>query len=235
MLRGTLEEREALVIQMAQAGVKGKDIAKALGYKCGTSVTNILRKHGIKVDGYKDLKARVIECREQGMSIKETAECLGIPIGRATYWCKTTGYGGQRSDNKQDYTVEPHACPVCGKITTRKMYCSDECSHEHHWRLKNHRRRIKLKEALVDKDIELPQLYRRDGCMCHICGGACDFEDFKINENGYFVVGKTYPSIDHVIPLAKGGKHEWSNVKLAHHYCNTLKSDESYSPIAWSW
>ena len=25
--------------------------------------------------------------------------------------------------------------------------------------------------------------------------------------------------------LARGGKHAWENVKLAHHYCNTIKNN----------
>ena len=39
----------------------------------------------------------------------------------------------------------------------------------------------------------------------------------------YFIVGKKYPSIDHVIPLSKGGTHSWDNVKLAHFSCNSAK------------
>ena len=42
---------------------------------------------------------------------------------------------------------------------------------------------------------------------------------------GVTIVGKQYPSIDHVIPLAKGGLHAWSNVKLAHKGCNEQKGD----------
>ena len=33
----------------------------------------------------------------------------------------------------------------------------------------------------------------------------------------------------HVIPISKGGMHSWDNVKLAHHYCNTLKSNKVVS------
>jgi len=35
-----------------------------------------------------------------------------------------------------------------------------------------------------------------------------------------------YPSIEHVIPIAKGGKHTWDNVKLAHRKCNMEKGIE---------
>ncbi len=43
--------------------------------------------------------------------------------------------------------------------------------------------------------------------------------------------GKTWmpmaPTVDHIVPLAQGGTHVWSNVQLAHWRCNSLKSDRS--------
>jgi 5-methylcytosine-specific restriction endonuclease McrA len=35
----------------------------------------------------------------------------------------------------------------------------------------------------------------------------------------------TAPTVDHIIPLARGGSHTWDNVQLAHHLCNSLKGD----------
>ncbi|MFC9724785.1 HNH endonuclease [Bacillus cereus] len=35
-----------------------------------------------------------------------------------------------------------------------------------------------------------------------------------------------YPSIEHIIPVSKGGTHTWDNVKLDHRKCNYLKSNE---------
>lgn len=78
---------------------------------------------------------------------------------------------------------------------------------------------------IIDEDITLKKLYKRDEGICYICGDGCDYEDKYITNEGYFVVGKKYPSIDHVVALSNGGKHSWENVKLAHHYCNTIKRD----------
>ena len=33
------------------------------------------------------------------------------------------------------------------------------------------------------------------------------------------------PTVDHILPLAKGGTHTWDNVQLAHWSCNSDKSD----------
>ena len=77
----------------------------------------------------------------------------------------------------------------------------------------------------VFKDITLEALFRRDKGVCHICGGQCDWEDMRYNADGYKIAGDMYPSIDHVMPVSKGGLHAWSNVRLAHRYCNTIKCD----------
>ena len=39
----------------------------------------------------------------------------------------------------------------------------------------------------------------------------------------FFIAGREYPTIDHVVPLVLGGKHSWTNVKLAHLSCNSAK------------
>ena len=78
---------------------------------------------------------------------------------------------------------------------------------------------------MVDNDITLHDLFVRDGGKCHICGGDCDWND-RSTKNNRFVAGKYYPTIDHVVPLSKGGTHSWNNVKLAHFSCNSAKGDK---------
>lgn len=116
-------------------------------------------------------------------------------------------------------------CRECGTfyIGGRGCYCSDECKRKYINR--KHDRRLDRAKR-IDKSISLKKLYKRDKGICWICGKKCDYKDYVKDENGYFVVGANYPSIDHVYPLSKGGNHEWNNVKLAHHYCNTLKNDK---------
>ena len=119
----------------------------------------------------------------------------------------------------------PHHCPVCGELTIRKKYCSDKCSKKASNSSHEIRRRKKIKRAMVDRDITVDGLYKRDKGVCYLCGKTCDFEDF-IMQGDTFIAGNLYPSIDHIVPLSKGGLHAWDNVKLAHRICNTLKSDK---------
>jgi 5-methylcytosine-specific restriction endonuclease McrA len=59
------------------------------------------------------------------------------------------------------------------------------------------------------------ELARRDGSDCGICGEVVDLA----------ATGDLGPSVDHIIPRAKGGSNDPSNLQLAHMRCNRLKSD----------
>ena len=118
----------------------------------------------------------------------------------------------------------PHLCPVCGLETTRRKYCSDKCANNAMNKRGEIRRRKKLQNAMVDKDITVKGLFKRDEGKCYLCGKRCNFDDYIMRGN-IFIAGDWYPSIDHVVPLAKGGDHSWENVRLAHRRCNSNKRD----------
>jgi 5-methylcytosine-specific restriction endonuclease McrA len=77
-------------------------------------------------------------------------------------------------------------------------------------------RRNRVKDSEHDRGIGLVSLRKRDGDLCHICGGLMEFQIST-------VYNPSRASIDHVVPLAKGGTHTWCNVKLAHLRCNLSK------------
>ena len=107
------------------------------------------------------------------------------------------------------------------------LTCTPLCSKRRKNRIKQLRNSKRLNESnIIDKDITLQKLFKKYGGICYLCGKECDFNDKVITEEGYTIVGKTYPSIEHVIPISKNGLHSWDNVNLAHHYCNTLKSNK---------
>lgn len=112
-------------------------------------------------------------------------------------------------------------CAVCGKpfwtYNPMGKTCSTKCSKKLSYARKQNRI---PKDQIVDKDITLEALFRRDSGVCYLCGGVCDWNDKQGN-----IVGALYPSIDHVTPVSKGGLHSWQNVRLAHFACNVAKSD----------
>ena len=124
--------------------------------------------------------------------------------------------------------IEFAICRQCGALFPlsggRKSFCSDECCHRYN-NSKGHEKRDKLiRERTKDKGITLEKLFKRDGGICYLCGRSCDWNDFTMKDET-FVAGESYPSIEHVVPLSRGGEHSWENVRLACRHCNSLKSD----------
>lgn len=58
---------------------------------------------------------------------------------------------------------------------------------------------------------------------CAICGGKVNPNDKWVNETGCMCFGREYPTVDHIIPLDKGGTDTFDNVQLAHKRCNSKK------------
>lgn len=134
----------------------------------------------------------------------------------------------------KNFKSEEKTCKYCGKkfmteYKKSKVFCSKECAKKNlRYQTKIHDKRRKglIKNSImVDKDITLPKLFKRDKGVCAICGGKCDYKDFT-EKDGIIIVGDNYPSIDHIKPLSKGGTHTWGNVQLAHKLCNSIKCDK---------
>ena len=124
-----------------------------------------------------------------------------------------------------------HVCKNCGKefcqmVTgyNSHLYCSEVCQKRWFNRKANEKRYRKLIARRHDTDISLDKLFKRDRGVCYLCGRECDWTDGE-HKAGTFIAGDTYPSIDHVVPVSKGGTHTWDNIKLACRRCNLMKRD----------
>ena len=53
--------------------------------------------------------------------------------------------------------------------------------------------------------IDREEIYQKDGMICGICGKPLERSDF---------------TVDHIIPISKGGGHVFGNVHSAHRICN---------------
>lgn len=87
-------------------------------------------------------------------------------------------------------------------------------------RRKNHQiRRARKKGASTGAPVIRAAIAERDGWRCHLCGKRVGKE-----------LSWPHPrsaSLDHVVPLSKGGAHDPVNVRLAHLLCNTRKNDRA--------
>lgn len=75
--------------------------------------------------------------------------------------------------------------------------------------------------AECDPSITLDKVMQRDGGICQICGKPVDKNDRQPGR-----VGNMYPTIDHIVPISRGGAHTWDNVQLSHMICNSIKGVE---------
>lgn len=142
-----------------------------------------------------------------------------------------------------------HVCEICGneytvrtrmekeglKYCTDNGCCSDACARKKNHRKnrmngysKSHRHRARKYGCEYDGTVTLKRLIKRNGLRCGICGGTCDPNDHSWTD--YF--GAMSPTIDHIIPLSKGGGHTWDNVQVAHAICNSKKRDMLEEEIA---
>ena len=123
-------------------------------------------------------------------------------------------------------------CLECGKefktYHNGNLFCGKKCRKRRNRRMwaisKDERLR---KNGKADYSINLDKLIKRDAGICQLCGKPIDTGDYQQDTNGNFIAGDKYPSIDHTIPISRGGTHTWDNVQLAHRYCNSLKQDNS--------
>ena len=103
-----------------------------------------------------------------------------------------------------------------------KKWCSEECALKVRGHTMNTQRRIRTSEAI--QDFKRIDIYERDGWICQLC---------KKNVNPQlFFPNSACASLDHVIPLSRGGSHKATNVQLAHLRCNTSRGNkvENLSP-----
>lgn len=66
--------------------------------------------------------------------------------------------------------------------------------------------------------IQRQRILERDGFICGICGSATDPQAVPSTPR--------YPSIDHVVPLSRGGNHTYENVQCACFECNWMKGTD---------
>jgi 5-methylcytosine-specific restriction endonuclease McrA len=108
---------------------------------------------------------------------------------------------------------------ICGAQFTDRNHgaktCSSECAKQRGivstWNYQTRKR-----QAFVEPVIPA-EIFKRDGSRCHICRR-------RLSPKTKWPHPRT-PSIDHLIPLTRGGLHEKANVRTACLSCNSAKGN----------
>lgn len=157
-----------------------------------------------------------VNCGENLARLREDWEYCNKPE------CRSAKYHAGKS--KKPSCAEPG----CGKPSIAKGVCGSH--YKLQWRKLNpdkaiaadHRYRSRKRDAWVE-DVSRTVVLERDNWTCHLCGETIP-QNIKYPH-------RQYGTLDHVLPLAKGGTHEYANVKAAHFICNALKQDnEEWAP-----
>jgi 5-methylcytosine-specific restriction endonuclease McrA len=86
----------------------------------------------------------------------------------------------------------------------------------------NHKARLirqkRLKEQFVE-NVDPMQVFERDNWICQLCNHPVS----KIRDKRFIDIA----SLDHIIPLSKGGQHSYANTQLAHLNCNIRKGNRN--------
>ena len=237
------------IVDMYSAGIEQKEITETTGQSYFT-VRYWLKKKGLYDPNRRqtgkvnrpDSNNRVNNAHKQEVEnarvIRQTQEDAARAKKRKEYekqleiWRKVRE---ERELEKERKIDELHTCPICHKTFTIREYaesagidpirilnieyCSDKCRHKGH-KTGKHIERAKLHGCEWESGVTLSKLLKRDGLRCALCGELCDPNDTSWGNGS----GPLYPSMDHKIPLAKGGTHTWDNVQVAHLICNSFKN-----------
>ena len=145
---------------------------------------------------------------------------------RSRRWSRAQQKIGKAAGGTRCRTVwVSRTCKICpSRFVTQSSStgtcCSPECTKANR-KNKAHdasaKRRARKRGTYV-APVKRLTIFKRDKYRCHICK--------RLTNPKKCVPHPRAPTIDHVIPLAKGGTHEPANVATACFECNCLKRDE---------
>lgn len=165
---------------------------------------------GKEFEGRKDKKYCSDECRKEIARFKSKE-----------YWNKNKA----ASIVNEMITKTCKECGIAFSTNYRagiREYCSDNCARKHFKKEYKEQRKKQINKAFI-QPVYYSKIYQRDKGICQICGHPVDYE-----KNPEDPMGTT---IDHIVPLSKGGRHHPDNCQLAHRRCNSIKGINSIYKI----
>jgi 5-methylcytosine-specific restriction endonuclease McrA len=180
----------------------------------------------------KELKQKAKEQRRQErLAVKEAAKAEKARLKEIERERLNNQHGTSIGDYERCRKNNPTACGLCLAVAAK--YQRDKFKSDPKYKLKekqwrknnphkvanNSRDRARRRGALSEYYTR-QQIFDRDGYDCYLCSTPVDLNAPHVQgQPGW----ETYPHVEHVIPLSKGGDDTLSNVKIAHAKCNIDK------------
>jgi 5-methylcytosine-specific restriction endonuclease McrA len=161
------------------------------------------------------------ECQMAGRRAKRSRpgatcrRCRGALVGGSTAHCGACMVGTALA-----------VCVTCSTAWQRpfgssRRHCSETCSRRSRARSLARRARAARRRAAARgvpvQLVKLDAIWERDAGLCQLCWTPVD--------RGARVPEPTSATLDHRVPLARGGAHQPGNLQLAHFICNSRKRD----------
>ena len=96
-----------------------------------------------------------------------------------------------------------------------QFYCSTECTPKAVNHGGSYLRRCRVWNVPFEKGIDRNTVAERVGTQCYVCHEEIDMNVEHPNPLS--------PTVEHIVPLSRGGGHVWGNVALSHFVCNNRK------------
>lgn len=114
-------------------------------------------------------------------------------------------------------------CRECGDTfevnlnAGKRQFCSKRCAKRQQ-RHKHHMKRLARYRAQYVEPVSLTKLVKQQDGLCSVCFEPLDMEAAHPHPDSL--------SIEHRIPLSRGGEHSMRNCEAAHLHCNIRKSTQ---------
>jgi hypothetical protein len=154
-----------------------------------------------------------------------------MAIKKERIYCSKTCYGKSKATDA--CTSGDFVCMNCGKefhAGTKRKFCSRKCFTDYSGitEINNFKYESNLSDATAIKrakrygvkheNLDPLKVYEADNWVCRICGEPIDRSLVWPNPMS--------ASLDHIVPLSKGGNHVRANVQASHLHCNISKSNK---------
>jgi len=164
---------------------------------------------------------------------EKTCRVCGVrlsPSSSALSCSKSCQREYERKQHTERMAQRRWTCQRCGLTWLgRKANLCQECqtiASRETVRAQRTRKRAAKRGARLQtfgRSITLRRLIERDGIRCGICGRNTNIRAHYLSDD--------YPSVDHIVPVSHGGAHSWTNVRVAHRGCNSVRSDKPSGAI----
>ena len=127
-----------------------------------------------------------------------------------------------REENREYVAVKNRAWALANPEKVRRSSRESAYRNIESVKARGHQRRAQMRGGEVEKFLAI-EIYERDAWMCGICREPID--------TALVWPAPMSKSLDHIVPVSRGGGHVRDNVQASHLVCNMRKGSFTRTPL----